>query len=291
MTDHNGRRSEGARCGRSSRYFPDYAGTSQKPISWRPSIADYQWIGVPLIVRLGRLYSARQVWHPFLWPQPPRQDRRKKRLATRKQFGCQVALIDMSHTFNTIEAITGRYNIIYADPPWLYDNSRDDNPAMGGSTYPKMTPEEIGALPIARIAAPDCALFLWATMPKLKEALDVIDAWGFRYITCAFVWVKTNPNGIGIYSGLGHWTNQNSELCLFAKRGRPERISKEVKQICLAPVEDHSTKPPEIRDRILALMGNLPRIELFARHIVPDWDYFGNEVLAPVSSFAPSNRH
>ena len=128
-------------------------------------------------------------------------------------------------------------------------------------------------------------------MPKLQEALDVIAAWGFRYVTCAFAWVKINPTGQvvtqgrdvllekGIYSGLGYWTNGNAELCLFGKRGRPERLSKSVKQIVVAPRGRHSAKPPEVRDRIVQLMGALPRVELFAREEPPGWDVWGKDMV------------
>lgn len=186
-----------------------------------------------------------------------------------------------------------RYNIIYCDPPWPYKNPQSDDPARGGKTYATMTMKDIKQLPVQRIAAPNCALFLWATMPKLQEALDVIKAWGFRYITCAFVWVKLNPTGEllrggkkgkdvllrkGIYSGLGFWTNGNAELCLFAKQGHPQRAARNVKQIVIAPRGRHSAKPAEVRDRIVRLMGDVPRIELFAREIVSGWDAWGNEI-------------
>ena len=171
-----------------------------------------------------------------------------------------------------------KYSIIYADPPWPYKNPQSGNPKRGGYTYASMTIDEIKSLPVRDMSADDCALFLWATMPKLREAFDVIDAWGFKYVTCAFTWVKQNPSGEGIYSGLGYWTNGNAELCLFAKRGRPKRIAKNVKQIVLAPRGKHSAKPPEVRDRIIQLLGDLPRIELFAREKAPGWDSIGLEL-------------
>lgn len=197
-----------------------------------------------------------------------------------------------------------KYTVIYADPPWSYRDPKSHDPAMGGKTYPTMTLEDIKNLPVQRIAAPDCALFLWATMPLLQEALDVIKAWGvvrdvsgrvlttkgFKYTTCAFTWVKLNPTGEllrkgkhvllvkGVYSGLGHWVNGNAELCLFAKQGRPKRVARNVKQIVLAPRGRHSAKPPEVRDRIVRLMGDVPRIELFARERVEGWDCWGDEV-------------
>jgi site-specific DNA-methyltransferase (adenine-specific) len=155
---------------------------------------------------------------------------------------------------------------------------KNNNPKMGGITYPTMTLDEIKALPVQDIADKDCALFLWATMPLLGEALEVIDAWGFKYTTCAFTWVKQNPSGNGIYSGLGHWTNGNAELCLFAKKGKPKRLVKNIKQIVLAPRGRHSAKPPEVRDRIVALIGDLPRLEMFARNKTKGWDVWGNQI-------------
>lgn len=177
-----------------------------------------------------------------------------------------------------IDFPTKKYNIIYADPPWRYDNQKNNDPSMGGITYSTMTLDEICNMPIDLICSDNCALFLWATMPKLREALQVIEAWGFKYTTCAFTWVKQNPSGKGIYSGMGYWTNGNAELCLFAKRGSPKREMKNVKQIVIAPRGRHSVKPLEVRSRIVELLGDLPRIELFARQIVDGWDHWGNEV-------------
>ncbi len=181
-----------------------------------------------------------------------------------------------------------KYQIVYADPPWLYDNPMDNNPKMGGKTYPQMELRDICALPVKQIANSNCALFIWATMPKLREALSVIDAWGFRYITCAFVWVKLNPNGNGIYSGLGHWTNGNAELCLFAKHGAPKRVAKNVKQIIIAPRGKHSSKPQETRQRIVQLLGDIPRVELFARECTDGWDAWGNEIESDIALGVPS---
>jgi N6-adenosine-specific RNA methylase IME4 len=177
-----------------------------------------------------------------------------------------------------------KYSIILCDAPWSYADKKANDPKMGGITYPVMSLEAIKSLPVAQLADKDCALFMWVTMPMLQEGLDVIRAWGFKYRTCAFTWVKQNPKSDGIYSGLGHWTNGNAELCLFAKKGAPKRVAKDVKQIVIAHRGRHSTKPPEVKERIVKLMGDLPRIELFARDnvsttlVVDGWDYWGNAV-------------
>ncbi len=173
-----------------------------------------------------------------------------------------------------------KYDIIYADPPWAYHDTLGGNAKMGAMPYPTMTNEEICAMPIGnKIAKKDSILFMWATMPKLQEALDVIKAWGFKYKTCAFCWVKQNPKSGGIYAGLGRWVQGNAELCLLATKGHPHRISKSVKQIVMAPRGRHSAKPSEVRDRIVQLMGeDTDRIELFARDYADGWDCWGNEV-------------
>ena len=145
-----------------------------------------------------------------------------------------------------------------------------------------MSIEDLCALPVANIAAKDCALFLWATYPNLREAFAVIDAWGFEYKTVAFTWVKRNKKSPGFFVGLGYWTRANAEICLLATRGSPKRISKSVRQIIDTPIERHSKKPDEARDRIAELMGDVPRIELFAREKAPGWDVFGNEVQSDI---------
>ena len=119
---------------------------------------------------------------------------------------------------------------------------------------------------------------MWATFPMLREALDVIEAWGFSYKTVAFNWVKQNRNGTGIFMGLGNWTRSNSEICLLATKGHPKRQAADIHQFIISPIEAHSKKPDETRDKIVALMGDRPRVELFARQTPPGWDVWGNEV-------------
>lgn len=150
-----------------------------------------------------------------------------------------------------------KYNIIYADPPWRYNDKRGHTPKWGAATYHTMPLEDIKQLPIKAISERDCALFFWATMPFLDKAFEVIKAWGFKYKTCGFCWVKTNSKKGTIYSGMGQWTNGNAELCLLATKGHPHRVAKNVKQIVLSPRGRHSAKPPEVRDRIKILMGGV----------------------------------
>ena len=172
-----------------------------------------------------------------------------------------------------------KYNVILADPPWSF--RAWSSKGMGRSAeqhYPTMRLEDIKALPVSDLAAEDCVLFLWATFPMLKEALEVSEAWGFVYKTVAFTWVKENRKSPGLFWGLGYWTRANAEVCLLATRGSPKRQSAAVHQVILSPVERHSKKPDEVRERIAALMGDVPRVELFARQQTPGWDVWGNEV-------------
>ena len=173
-----------------------------------------------------------------------------------------------------------KYTVLYADPPWRYRNK--PNGRSPESHYPTMKTEGICALPVQALAAEDCALFLWVTMPMLFEAQKVLAAWGFRYKTVAFVWVKQNRKGSGIFWGMGYWTRANVELCLLATRGHPQRRAKNIHQVIISPVEEHSKKPEEARRRIEALLGEVPRLELFARRPSPGWDVWGNEVESDV---------
>ena len=178
--------------------------------------------------------------------------------------------------FNTAKEVDGKkYTVIYADPPWRYDQKSLQGAAE--KHYSTMSIEELCALPVEYLAAKDCALFLWTTFPMIPEALRLIEAWGFKYRTAAFVWLKQNRKNHGWFYGLGFWTRGNAELCLFAKRGRPKRNSASVHQLIIKPIEQHSKKPDETRDRIVMLMGDVPRIELFARQKTEGWDVWGNE--------------
>jgi N6-adenosine-specific RNA methylase IME4 len=141
-----------------------------------------------------------------------------------------------------------------------------------------MSLKEICALPVESIAAEDCVLFLWATFPLLPEAFEVIKAWKFKFKTVAFVWIKRNRKANSWFWGLGSWTRANAEICLLAVRGNPRRVSNRVHQIIFTPIEQHSKKPDDARTKIVALMGDVPRAELFARQKEPGWDIWGNEL-------------
>ena len=169
-----------------------------------------------------------------------------------------------------------KYNIIYADPPWSYS----DQGCQGtmANHYKGMKLKDICGLPVAELAADNAVLFLWTTYPMLTEGLKVIESWGFKYKTIAFQWIKLNRKAPTPFYGLGRWTRGNTEPCLLATKGKPQRIANDVFQLIQQPLTRHSEKPQEARDKIVKLVGDLPRIELFARQKTEGWDVWGNEV-------------
>ena len=182
-----------------------------------------------------------------------------------------------------------KYNIIYADPPWRYSNK-----ACHGACenhYSTMSIKDICNLPISTLADKDCILFLWTTYPMLQEAIQVINAWGFKYKTIGFQWVKLNKNVKNVlflqernlFFGLGNWTRGNTEPCLIATKGKPHRLKNNISQIILEPIGRHSQKPDIVKDKIIDLVGDLPRIELFARQKSNGWDVWGNEVESDIT--------
>ncbi len=174
-----------------------------------------------------------------------------------------------------------KYNIIYADPPWSYENKRKGH---GGAEdhYQTMEIDDICNLPIQKITAENAALFLWVTFPKLPEGLEVMKAWGFKYKTLGFSWIKTNPKNNNPFFGIGYYTRSNCEVCLLGIKGRMKPISSKISSVVIAPREEHSKKPDIVREKIVELFGDLPRIELFARQPTPGWDVWGNEVQSDI---------
>lgn len=175
-----------------------------------------------------------------------------------------------------LRTLDKKYSIIYADPPWKYNDKRK---RKGGAEdhYKTLNLKEICALPVKNISDTNCILFLWVTFPNLKEGLQVIDAWGFKYKTLGFSWFKLYKNGKPCF-GIGHYSKSNCEVCLLAVKGKVEIISNKVSSVVISPREGHSKKPDEVRDRIVELCGDVPRIELFARQQEFGWDVWGDEV-------------
>jgi N6-adenosine-specific RNA methylase IME4 len=172
-----------------------------------------------------------------------------------------------------------KYQIVYADPPWSFNFQRRKglSDEAKGRLYPTMNGQDIINLPVKELAADNAVLFLWVMNSELPLAFDVIKGWGFSYKTVAFTWVKTTVNGKYCFGG-GNWTRSNPELCLLATKGKPKRNSASVRELVVSERRQHSRKPDEIRQSIVELCGDLPRIELFARQKTDGWDVWGNEV-------------
>jgi len=193
-----------------------------------------------------------------------------------------------------------KYKIIYADPPWKYSskelygdkicgykNGQRKRFAKLDRIYNTLSLEKINDLPINNITDKDCALFLWVTDSHLKEGISVIEHWGFKYKTIAFIWLKKYGTGTTVLN-FAPWTLKSTEICLLGIKGKMSQYKKSnnIQQLIIATRTGHSKKPDEARNRIVDLFGDLPRIELFARkekqlfenESFKGWDVWGNEV-------------
>ena len=174
------------------------------------------------------------------------------------------------------------YQVLYADPPWDYAGKTQQNGkvAVKSATdhYPTMTLAELKALKVKDICDKKAILFMWSSSPHLPQAIELMEAWGFKYKTVAFVWEKqkTNP---------GYYTLSQCELCLVGvKGGIPSpRGSRKERQFLSAMRGRHSEKPAEIRERIKRMFPTQKKVELFSRAKPDDWDVWGNEVESTIS--------
>jgi site-specific DNA-methyltransferase (adenine-specific) len=181
-----------------------------------------------------------------------------------------------------MEGVAGTdYQLILADPPWAYERNRIKH-------YKTMTQAELCAMPVESVAAKDSVLAIWATFPKLPEALETINAWGFKYTTQLFTWIKTTGNGTP-FLGTGHYTRGNAELLLLGKRGNGvKRRRRNISSVLFSKRREHSRKPDEVRDLLTDLFGNdTKRLELFARSRTGGWDAHG----AQVNKFSGQRSH
>ena len=198
------------------------------------------------------------------------------------------------------ESPSNAYNIIYADPPWAYNRAIGNGVLRkkdGSLHYPSMHVDELKALgpEVQRISRDDAALLLWGTMPLLQEALDVIKAWGFTYKTCFVTWVKCTKDGTRPAFGVGYYTRSNAECCFLAVKGkipsykkliegeaarRPNAVQSIVVDngdVVIEPRRQHSRKPDVVREKIVEVFGDIPRIEFFARTPTEGWSVLGND--------------
>lgn len=188
----------------------------------------------------------------------------------------------------------GHFKALVVDPPWNFKSrtalqmqnwhSRRD----AEKHYSVMTLDDIKKMPISKIAAKDAHLFLWVTGPCLKQGFEVLDAWGFKYSSVAFTWIKLkkshNPRQLRVlptaemdlHVGLGLTTRKNAEFVLLGRRGNARRIAKNIREVILAPVREHSRKPDEMYDRVRRYCDG-PYIEVFSREQREGWTTWGDE--------------
>lgn len=175
-----------------------------------------------------------------------------------------------------------KYQIIYADPGWQYNDPAGAGKRGAQFKYTVTALEALKQLRVSEIAAEDCLLAMWWVPPMPKEAIELAEAWGFKLKTMkGFTWHKLTRNGKDHF-GMGHWTRANTEDCLFASRGNPPRKSHSVRQLVHSVIREPARKPDEIRDMLVELIGDVPRIELFARQRFCGWDAWGDEIKSDV---------
>ena len=185
-----------------------------------------------------------------------------------------------------------KYQIIYADPPWSFNNKNTGGNLKSGSSahYNTMSVDEICKLPVGEIADKNCVLFMWWVGSQPKEAIKLAESWGFTIKTMTgFNWVKTTKTN-KLDFGMGFWTRSGSEMCMIAIKGKPKRVNAGVRSVIMSQRTEHSKKPNVFRGEIVKLMGDLPRIELFARAKVEGWDSWGLEVESDITVLN-SNRN
>lgn len=171
---------------------------------------------------------------------------------------------------------TGEFGAIVADPPWTYRTWSEKNLRKSAKRHFSLMPlDDVCGLPVSRIAARDCALFLWVPDAHLEQAFRVINAWGFAYKTMAFTWVKTTVTG-KYFQGMGFWTRKNPEKCLLATRGHPRRLSCGERELIVSPRREYAGKPDESYARVERLVGG-PYLDLFSRQSRSGWTTWGLE--------------
>jgi len=176
-----------------------------------------------------------------------------------------------------------KYQVIYADPPWHFSGGvyqDGGRPVRKVSDKYRLTKtKELKEIDVNSITDNDCLLFMWTTDQHIPDALELMKAWGFRYCTVAFYWVKKYSTGSTCYN-VGCWTMKSVEQVLLGIKGKPLRFKKKrnIKQLVEAVRTVHSRKPDEVMDRIVELVGDIPRIELFARAKTQGWDCIGDGI-------------
>jgi site-specific DNA-methyltransferase (adenine-specific) len=172
-----------------------------------------------------------------------------------------------------------KYSVIYADPAWQtrYFKERKDGYLSRELPYGAMTDEQIKSLPVKEIIADDAILFLWVIDSKIPMINDFMRAWGFEYKCVGFVWAKKAKTTDGVNANFSSYTRRACEFCYIGTRGKYMVKKKNLDQFIYEPKREHSRKPDVIRQIITEMIGEVPRLEMFAREKHEGWDSWGNE--------------
>lgn len=172
----------------------------------------------------------------------------------------------------------GPYQLAVIDPPWKWEHWSKVDTGARLAPYSTLTTNDIAALPIKKILAPDAVVILWVIDSMLPQALRCIESWGLEFKTVGFYWTKVRPSGKE-HMGLGYYTRANPEQAWIATRGNGlKRQSMSVRRWLHAPSGAHSEKPEEFYNRVDQLFGDVPRVDIFARKPRPGWAVIGNEI-------------
>jgi N6-adenosine-specific RNA methylase IME4 len=170
-----------------------------------------------------------------------------------------------------------RYGAIVADPAWEFRLRSEAGQGKSAQAHYRCAPlDALAALPVGHLAQRDCAMFMWATAPMLPQALDLLAAWGFRYVTTG-AWAKLSPTGRKLAFGTGYVLRSAAELFLVGAAGQPRWRSKRVRNLIQAPVRGHSRKPDQLYAMVEELVDG-PYLELFGRQRWPGWDGWGDQL-------------
>lgn len=185
----------------------------------------------------------------------------------------------------------GPFGVILSDPPWRFRTWNEENQEKSASKhYDLMNLSDIKSLPVQSVAAPDCLLMMWAVQPMLDQALEVMSAWGFKYKT-AGAWAKQSSTGNKWAFGTGYLLRCSAEFFLVGARGNPKSAVKNVRNLIVAPVREHSRKPDEMHDNLERMFPDVARLEMFARESRPGWTAWGNQTTKfnePANDNAPA---
>jgi N6-adenosine-specific RNA methylase IME4 len=175
-----------------------------------------------------------------------------------------------------------KFDVLLVDVPWRYSDTAAAGERGAAFKYPTLSIDAVKELPVSDVASDDSMIFMWGTWPLLKESIDVIETWGFKYKTGGFTWIKTAKSG-NPSMGMGSYTRSNSEFCLLGVRGNVKAsewiVDRSVSSAIVSPRLAHSEKPSEVCERIERLVGpSRSKLELFARARREGWESLGNHL-------------